>query len=67
LILSEDDNEFSQNFLAFINNGLNAYEHNDKVTQSVLQYPVEMPASYSNDYYFIKTFSGWVMEYGAID
>ena len=60
LIFTEDDNEFSVNFLDYLNKGLNLYENDSRVYAVCgYNYPLEMPESYSKPYYFSKTFSAW--------
>lgn len=60
LIMSEDDNVFSPFFLSFINQGLSLYEHNEKVFSiSGYNYLIEIPKTYTKDFYFAQAFSAW--------
>lgn len=59
-ILTEDDNEFSPNFLDFINKGLEAYKDNPKVLGICgYNYPNLDMSSYDRDYYFSHEMSAW--------
>ena len=59
-IVVEDDLFVSQNFLAFMNEGLNKYENNDKVF-SICGYTnkVKRPDDYLYDAYFCTRSSSW--------
>jgi hypothetical protein len=60
LIFSEDDNIFSEDFLLFINKGLEVYKDREDIFSiSGYQYPVVMPASYQMDVYLWAGFSAW--------
>ncbi len=60
LILSEDDNEFSPNFLDYINSGLAKYEENDFIFSICgTNFPIKMPDTYNHDVYFYPGFSSW--------
>ena len=60
IITSEDDNEFSPNFLDYINKGLDKFEDDDNVLAICgYNYPIEIPKSYNADIYIWKGFSGW--------
>ena len=60
LIFSEDDNEFSPNFLNFINNGLNKFANNPLVNAICgYNYPFNIPKNYTKNYYFSQGFSTW--------
>ena len=60
IILSEDDNIFSKNFLDYINKGLTKYEHKKEVFAICgYNYPVDIPQSYNANIYMWKGFSGW--------
>lgn len=60
LIFSEDDNEFSLNFLDYLNKGLNKFFDWHKVYAVCgYNYPIQMPASYRHNYYFHREFSAW--------
>lgn len=59
LIVSEDDNEFSPNFLDFINKGLEKFKDDDSVMAiSGYNYPVEM-ISDTNNFYTYSKYSAW--------
>jgi hypothetical protein len=54
IIFSEDDNEFSPNFLEFINKGLNKFEKNANIFAICgYNYPINIQSS--NDYYFCQS------------
>ena len=58
-IVSEDDNEFSPNFLSYMNWGLEKFKDEDRVVAiSAYNYPIDM-SFYSKDYYFAHYFSAW--------
>lgn len=58
-IFSEDDNEFSPNFLVYINKGLTRFENNPNIYAICgYNYPVDM-CGYENNYYFSQEFSAW--------
>lgn len=60
VIISEDDNVFSCDFLRFINNGLDLYkDRKDIFSISGYNYPVEIPKNYKMDIYLWMGFSGW--------
>lgn len=60
LIFSEDDNEFSPNFLDYINKGLNKFELDPNVFAICgYNYPLQMPKSYKSNFYYYQTFSAW--------
>ncbi len=60
IIVSEDDNEFSPNFLEYINKGLEKFE-NDKRIVGICGhcYLFKVPLDYSCNYYYLKGFSAW--------
>jgi hypothetical protein len=60
MILTEDDNEFSSNFLDYINCGLDRYENNDKI-YAICGYcfPIKAPKSLQDEVYIYKGFSAW--------
>lgn len=59
MILSEDDNEFSPNFLAYINWGLEKYKENEKIFAVCgYNYPIDM-SGYDKDYYYANEYSAW--------
>lgn len=58
-IASEDDNEFSPNFLDYINKGLEIYKDNPNVYAICgYNYPIDM-AGYDHEYYFSHEFAAW--------
>lgn len=60
IIVSEDDNEFSPNFLNYINSGLTKYKQNDDIFAICgYNYPIDIPKSYNANIYMWKGFSGW--------
>jgi len=60
IILSEDDNEFSPNFLDYINKGLDKFENDPRVIAICgFSYPIEIPKNYNYNHYFSKAFSAW--------
>ena len=60
LIFSEDDNEFSPNFLDYINKGLEVYEKRHDIF-SITGYnsPFPMPGWYNHDAYLRTGFTAW--------
>ena len=60
VIITEDDNEFSPNFLDYINKGLNKFEDDENVLAICgYNYPIKMPETYKYNYYYHKSFSAW--------
>jgi hypothetical protein len=60
LISSEDDNEFSPNFLDYLNKGLDKFENDPRIYAICgYNYPIEIPQNYSPNYYFGRTFAAW--------
>jgi len=60
VIFSEDDNEFSPNFLDFINKGLEKYKDNPFIfSVSGYNYPIKVPANYDSNIYSWYGFSAW--------
>jgi hypothetical protein len=60
IIFSEDDNEFSPNFLDFINKGLVKYDNDGRVSAICgYSFPIGIPKAYLHDYYYHQRFSGW--------
>ena len=60
IIISEDDNIFSQDFLDFINKGLNFYQNREDIFSiSGYQYPIQIPQSYGQDVYLWQGYSAW--------
>ncbi len=58
-IMTEDDNEFSPNFLDYINQGLEIYKDNPQVYAICgYNYPIDM-SSYKYNYYFSHEFAAW--------
>ena len=60
LIETEDDNEFSPNFLDYLNKGLSKFENENKVS-FICAYNgiIKMSNKYNPAYYFNKSFVGW--------
>jgi len=62
IIFSEDDNEFSPNFLDYINKGLDKFENDENVLAVCgYQFPLlksRIVANYNN-YYYYRSFSAW--------
>ena len=60
IIFTEDDNEFSINFLDFINKGLEKFKDDKNITAICgYNYPIEIPDQYMHNYYYYKDFSAW--------
>ena len=60
IIFSEDDNEFSPNFLEYINKGLRKYEFDQNVSAICgYRHPIKLSKNYFNNYFFYKGFSAW--------
>jgi len=60
LIYSEDDNEFSPNFLDYMNKGLDKFENDPRVHAICgYNYPIEMPPEYPYNFYVWKGFNAW--------
>ena len=58
-IFTEDDNEFSPNFLDFINQGLERYKDDQNVYAICgYNYPIDM-SGYNKNYYFSHEYSAW--------
>ena len=58
-IFSEDDNEFSPNFLDYINQGLEKFKDNNNIFAICgYNYPIDM-FDCKNEYYFSHEFSAW--------
>jgi hypothetical protein len=59
-IVTEDDNEFSKNFLVFINKALNKFKNDDRV-YCVCGYNrrVVIPDSFSGNYYLANDYVAW--------
>ena len=59
VIITEDDNEFSPNFLTFMNWGLDKYKDDENVLAICgYNYPIDM-SEYGKEYYFSHEFSAW--------
>lgn len=60
IIVSEDDNYFSPNFLEYINKGLEKYK-NDQTIFAICGYtlPIKLPGEYTANYYIYSGFAGW--------
>lgn len=60
LIMSEDDNIFSKNFLVIINKCLEIYNHRtDIFSVSGWNMPFNFPKNYKNEIYIWQGYSGW--------
>lgn len=60
IILSEDDNIFSPDFLSYINKGLEVYKNREDIFSVIgYNYPVKLSNSYPNDVYLYNGFSAW--------
>lgn len=60
IIFAEEDNEFSANFLDYINNGLIKFKDDPNVIAICgSNYPIQMPKDYPYNYYFYQTFLAW--------
>ncbi len=60
IIISEDDNYFSPNFLDYINKGLEEFKNNNLVSSICgYKYPFEIPADFPYNYYYSQGFSAW--------
>ena len=57
-IFSEDDNEFSPNFLEYMNWGLEAFKENSKII-NICGYKLHNLDFLRNNIYVIKRFNGW--------
>ena len=58
-ILSEDDNEFSPNFLDYINKGLEKYKDSPQIYAICgYNYPIDL-SNYDKEYYFSHEFAAW--------
>lgn len=60
LIFSEDDNEFSPNFLDYINKGLDRFEDDENVL-AVSGYcqPIKIPKNYDGNYHYQRRLAAW--------
>jgi hypothetical protein len=60
IILSEDDNEFSPNFLDYINKGLDKFEDDkDVIAVCGYLYPLKKELNSDYNYFYGKAFSAW--------
>lgn len=60
LIFSEDDNEFSVDFLSFMNKAMNVFEKREDIfSVSGYNYPIQIPSTYCNDIFIWKGYSAW--------
>lgn len=60
LILIEDDNFFSEDFLNFMNRSLDKFEYDSKIFSVCgYNYPVIMPNNYNKNVYIWQGHSGW--------
>ena len=60
LIFTEDDNEFSPNFLDFVNQGLELFkDRRDIFSVSGHKYLVDIPSDYTENYYVWPGFDAW--------
>lgn len=60
LILSEDDNVFSKDFLMFTNRCLEVYKDDDSIFSVCgYNYPIEIPKFYENEIYTWQGYSAW--------
>ncbi|WP_035650393.1 MULTISPECIES: hypothetical protein [unclassified Flavobacterium] len=60
LILTEDDNVFSTDFLLFMNKSFETYKDSlDVFSVCGYNYPVEIPKSYENEVYLWTGYSAW--------
>ena len=60
IIITEDDNEFSPNFLDYINKGLEKFKNNNRIyTICGYKHPIEIPDSYKANYFFHRDNSAW--------
>lgn len=60
LIISEDDNTFSNSFLDFVNQGLEVYFNREDIFSiSGYNYPFKVPTWLKHDAYLAPAFSGW--------
>lgn len=60
LIFTEDDNEFSPNFLDFVNQGLELFKDREDIFSiSGHNYLIDIPKSYPSNYYIWTGFDAW--------
>jgi hypothetical protein len=57
-IFSEDDNIFSKNFLSFVNDGLNLYQHNKHIF-AICGYMFPGFSPQDKNQHFLRCFNGW--------
>lgn len=59
-IYTEDDNEFSPDFLDYVNKGLEKFENSSEVFAVCgCNYPIQMPENYPFNHYFAHEFLAW--------
>ena len=55
-----DDNEFSPNFLDYMNKGLDKFKNNNRIYAICgYKHPIEIPDSYKANYFFHRANSAW--------
>jgi len=60
IILSEDDNFFSPNFLDYINKGLQIFKNREDVFAICgYNYPIDIPTNYPYNFFLFKGAPGW--------
>lgn len=60
IIISEDDNVFSPNFLDYTNKGLEIYKDNLKIRAICgYKFPFDLPSTFQENHFFFKSFSAW--------
>ena len=73
IILSEDDNLFSPNFLQYINKGLQIFKNRKDIFAICgYNYPIDIPTNYPYNFFLFKGTPGWGMglwknKYNKID
>lgn len=61
-IISEDDNEFSPNFLVYMNKALEKFKDDDRIFYICgFNRSVEIPEYYKNNYYIVQNYAPWGM------
>lgn len=60
IIISEDDNEFSPNFLEYMNKGLSKFEGDNRVSGICgYSYPIVIPKEYDSNFFYHPQLSSW--------
>lgn len=60
LIISEDDNEFSLNFIDYMNTCLTKYEADTNIyCICAYRHPIKLPNNFKENYFIYKGFSAW--------